>query len=287
MRKLHYTRIFLISLLIVTSALALAQTLVAHPSLAQLRIVPDAHAEGLHFPNQVNTTSVLTSRTSTTSNVTNTGNLTSTSAASSLTSITSNAATSNVTSTSVVVSSQISNTSSPHGRHAGGVPPGLLNAWAHSNMSAAALAVTHAIFLNGTHGVELAQIAIAASTNGQLIRDVAFNETVAKIDFDRDGSLQLTLNSSIKPRAVYADDMELTELPSAAGLNPNSEAWVYDQNNQSLRIFADPTSVTLFYESASTPVPEFPEPLTGLILTVTTALTVLFVTRKKSWSQYA
>ncbi len=132
------------------------------------------------------------------------------------------------TSTTTSLSSS-TNTTSGHGRP-GGVPPGLLNAWAHSNMSVVARAVTHAIFVNGTHGVELAEIAINASSNGQMIRDVAFNESVVQIGFDHDGAVELSANSSVKPTAVFADDRELPESQSSAGLNQNSNAWVYDQN---------------------------------------------------------
>jgi len=147
-------------------------------------------------------------------------------------------------------------------------------------MSVIAQAVTHAIFLNGTHGVILEGIAINASSNGQRIRNVAFNESIAKIDFDRDGSVELIVNSSAKPNVVYADDMQLAELQSTDGLNPNSEAWVYDPNHQVVTIFADPSSITLFYAPAPTPVPEFPSSLAGLILLGTGAIFLLLIRKK-------
>jgi hypothetical protein len=159
-------------------------------------------------------------------------------------------------------------------------PPGLVNAWAHSDVSVVAKAVTHPIFLNGTHGVELAKIAINASSNGQSIRDVAFNESVAKIDFDHDGSVVLTVNSSAKPTAVFADHMQLSETHSAKGLNPNSNAWVYDQNHQVITIFADPSSITLFYGPAPTPVPEFPSAMIALVMISSIAAAIFAVKAK-------
>lgn len=240
MNKRQYTRKLFLSLLIMTSVLALTQVLAIAPSYAQLGVASKTHTKGPTSSNNVTTISS--------------------------------------------VSPQTSPTGNGHGRHPGAVPPGLLNAWAHSNMSVVARAVTHAIFLNGTHGVELADIAINASSTGQLIRDVASNESVVKIDFDHDGSVELTVNSSAKPNAVYADDMELTEAHSPEGLNPNSEAWVYDQNRQVVTIFADPSSITLFYGPAPTPVPEFPSSLAGLILIGITAAT-MFVIKKKPKQQ--
>jgi hypothetical protein len=166
-----------------------------------------------------------------------------------------------------------------HGRR-GGVPPGLLNAWAHSNMSVVARAVTHAIFMNGTHGVELAQIAIAASSNGQMIRNVAFNESVAKVDFDHDGSVELDVNSSSKPTTVFADDNELPEAQLNIGLTPNSNAWVYDDNSHMLRVYADPSSITIFYSSSQAPLPEFPAGIVALVLLASLIGTVLAVKKR-------
>lgn len=159
-------------------------------------------------------------------------------------------------------------------------PPGLVNASTHSNVSVVAKAVTRAIFLNGTHGVELAKIAINASSNGQLIRGVAFNESVARIDFDHDGAVVLTVNSSAKPTAVFADDKQLSEAQSAKGLNPNSNTWVYDQNHQVITIFADPSSITLFYGPAPTPVPEFPSAMIALLLVSSIAAAIFAVKTK-------
>jgi len=160
------------------------------------------------------------------------------------------------TSTSVTTL-QSSNTISSHGRK-GGLPPGLVGAWARSNMSVVARNVTHAIFLSGYHGVVLAWIAINASSSNQLIESVAFNETVFHLRFDQEGAVILSVQSSAKPTAVYADDIVLREAPSMAGLTPESEAWVYDQSSQVIIIFADPFSITLFYGYSPPPIPEFP-----------------------------
>jgi len=164
--------------------------------------------------------------------------------------------------------------------HRRGAVLGLGAAWARSNMTIAARTVTQPVLLNGTHGVRLSYIAINVSTSGQFIRNVAFNETVAQIEFNVNGSVQLTVSSSVKPSLVFADGTLLPEANSSAGLTPQSDAWVYDSNNQTLIIFADPASVTLIYTPAqgvvTTPVPEYP---TGFYLVLFTSLAavVLFV----------
>jgi hypothetical protein len=154
----------------------------------------------------------------------------------------------------------------------------------NSNMSTAivvvgARAVTHAIILNGTQEVELAEIAINASSNGQMISYVAFNESVVQIDFDHGGAVELSANSSAKPTAVFADNRKLPESQSSAGLNQSRNAWVYDQNTRMLTVFADPSSITIFYGSAPTPVPEFPFAYTPLVFLAALAATIL-VARK-------
>jgi len=161
-------------------------------------------------------------------------------------------------------------------------PPGLLKGWALFNMSVVARAVTHAIFLNGTHRVELAEIAINASSNSQMIENVAFNMSVVKIDFDHDGSVELALNSSAKPSAVYADDMQLGEAQSSNSLNLSSNEWVYDNAHHMLIIFADPSSITIFYSPTSTPVPEFPSTLTVFALFITLSASLVLIRKNRS-----
>jgi len=120
-------------------------------------------------------------------------------------------------------------------------------------MSVVAKAVTQAIFLNDTHGVILSRIAINASSSNQLIRNVAYNQTVAHIQLDRDGSIELVVDSSVKPSTVYGDDLKLSEKQSISGLSPQSEAWVYDKNRRILVIFADPLTITISYATTLQP----------------------------------
>jgi hypothetical protein len=146
-------------------------------------------------------------------------------------------------------------------------------------MTVAARNLTQPILLNGTEGVRLGFIRINASSSGQIIRNVAFNESVAQIEFDYNGSIQLTISSSVKPSQVFADGNLLSEAQSPVGLTPQSEAWIYDPNNQVLTIFADPASVTLIYTPAATtiittPVPEYPTAL-GLVLIGCLIMTIL------------
>ncbi len=148
-------------------------------------------------------------------------------------------------------------------------------------MSVGARAVTQAIFLRGHHAVELASIAITANSSNQMIRNVAYNDTIVQVGFDHNASCQLLINSSAMPTAVYADDIVLLEKQSTAGLTPQSEAWVYNQNSSAITIFADPSTVTIFYGSA--PVPEFPVASTSLLLlvTFTAAIIVATLTRRE------
>jgi len=173
-------------------------------------------------------------------------------------------------------------TSTKPGRR-GGVPPGLQKAWAHSNMSVVARAVTQAIFLGGVHGVELAEIAVQTSRASQMIDRVAFNESVVQRVFDRDGAVVLIINSSAKPTAVFADENELKESPSTAGLNADNETWMYNDNGHIITVFADPSSITLYYGAAPTPTQMLPIAYIGLILVVFIVAIVVFAasTRKR------
>jgi hypothetical protein len=121
---------------------------------------------------------------------------------------------------------------------------------------------------------------INASSNNQNIRNLAMNATVAQIEFDHNGSLQLIVNSSIKPSQVLADNTVLTQAQTLSGLTPGSEAWAYDSISHSLIIFADPNSVTLIYAltpstPASTPVPEYPTTFAVLLVACFTVVILI------------
>lgn len=166
-------------------------------------------------------------------------------------------------------------------RHRRGEVPGLVGGWAHWNMTVAATNLTQPILMNGTQRVRLGFIAINMSSTGQMIRNVAFNESVFQIEFDRNGSIQLTINSSAEPSQVYADGNLLPEAQSVVGLTPQSNVWVYDANTQTLTVFADPTSVTVIYTATSAPVPEFPTTL-GLLLIGCLAITLFFAKKSET-----
>jgi len=160
---------------------------------------------------------------------------------------------------------------------------GLVNGWAQSNVTMAARIVNQTLLMNETDGVELGFITINASSSGQIIRNLAFNESVLQIEFDHNGSIQLSVNSSAKPAEVFADNNVLTEAQSLNGLTPESEAWVYDPSSHALTIFADPSSVTLVYSltptSVPTPVPEYP---TALALVLIGCIAITLLIEKKS-----
>jgi len=162
-----------------------------------------------------------------------------------------------------------------------GVPPGLVNGWAHSNVTVGARNITQPFFMNGTDRVRLSHIAINASSGGQIIRNIAFNQTVAQVEFDRNGSIQLIINSSVKPTQVFADNIELSEAQSLNGLTPASEMWFYDQNKQTLMIFADPSCITLFYGPVVSPIPEFPA-APALVLVISLVTSGLITNRQKA-----
>ena len=160
---------------------------------------------------------------------------------------------------------------------------GLLNGWAQSNVTVAFRNVTQPISMNGTQGVRLGLIAINATSSDQIIRNVVFNGTVAQIEFDHNGSIQLIVNSSVKPSQVFADGNLLSEAQSSNMLTPQSEAWAYDPNSHTVTIFADPTSVTLVY-TLSASVPEYPSTLPLALvgsLTITLLLSSRIRKRKK------
>jgi hypothetical protein len=139
--------------------------------------------------------------------------------------------------------------------------------------------------MNGTDRVRLSHIAINASSGDQNIRNIAFNQTVAQIEFDHNGTLQLIINSSVKPTQVFADNLELTEAQSLNGLTPTSEMWFYDQNNQTLVIFADPSSITIFYGPVASPIPEFPI-APGLVLIASIAAGAIVTKRQVGHCRY-
>ena len=164
------------------------------------------------------------------------------------------------------------------------VPPGLGAGWARSNVTVASRNLTLPFLLNGTEEVKIGFIAVNASSSNQMISNVAFNDSVVEVEFDRNGSLQLTLNSSAKPSQVFADGIPLPEAESSAGLTPQSELWVYDANNGTLTIFADPTSVTLIYSVNSpnlTPVPEYSAAF-WVVLIESLAITTFFARHSRT-----
>lgn len=143
-------------------------------------------------------------------------------------------------------------------------------------MTIASRNVTQAFLLNGTLGIRLGSIAINASSSGQVIRNVAFNDSVVQVEFDREGAVQLIINSSSKPSQVFADNNTLTMLQSSSGLTPDSEAWIYDQSGHTLVILADPMSITIVYGTATpTPIPEFPAALEVVIVVGCLAVTLI------------
>jgi len=149
------------------------------------------------------------------------------------------------------------------GRVRGGIPPGLMKGWAHLNMSVIAKNLTRSLFMNGTQKVKLGYIIINASSSGQLIHHIAFNDSITQITFDRDGSIKLVINASVKPARIFADNIELSEAQFLDGLTAESEAWVYNQTTHTITIFSDPASITIIYNLTPTPptstqIPEFP-----------------------------
>ena len=148
-------------------------------------------------------------------------------------------------------------------------------------MSIRARNITQPVLMNGTYHVRLGYIAINSSSSGQIIRNIALNGSIAQVEFDHNGSVQLIINSSTKPANVYADNLELAEVQSISRLTPDSEAWGYDQNTHTLIIFADLSSITIIYASTATPIPEFP-PALGLVPIVSLAVSAI-VAKRRSW----
>ena len=159
-------------------------------------------------------------------------------------------------------------------------PPIFLNGWAKWNITVAAKNITQPILMNGTQAVRLDSVIINASSNNQNIRNLAMNATVVQIEFDHNGSLQLTVNSSVKPSFVLADNITLTEAQTLQGLTPSSEAWIYDPISHTLTIFADPTSVTLIYANPSTPTP-LPEYSASFAMVLAACFTIVLLIERR------
>jgi hypothetical protein len=81
----------------------------------------------------------------------------------------------------------------------------------------------------------------------QSIRNLALNESVVEIGFGHDCSAEFAVSCSAKPAALFAGNMRLNEASLTAGLNPDSNVWVCDQNGHVTTMFADSSSVTLYY----------------------------------------
>jgi hypothetical protein len=136
------------------------------------------------------------------------------------------------------------------------------------------------VVLNGVV-VTLSSFTLAYSADGQVMTYVASNDHIAQVEFDHDGAAELIAHCSSKPSAVYADDRLLVESSTTTGLTANSNAWVYDQNSGTLQVFADPSSITMFY--GGTPVPELPSSLISVVTMLTTlaALATVMAVRKQ------
>jgi hypothetical protein len=159
-------------------------------------------------------------------------------------------------------------------------PPGLVNGWATSNVTVMSTTFTQTIILNGLVTVSLSSISVASSTNGQIMANIASNPNVVQVEFDHDGGTKLILHSSSRPAAVYADDQLLAEASSSASLTVNSNAWVYEQSSGTLTVFADPSTITAFYGSA-TPIPEFPNSLLALGIPLLAFASIFLATTRK------
>jgi len=170
--------------------------------------------------------------------------------------------------------------------HKGAEVPGLAYGWARSNITVAARNLTLPILMNGTQGVRLGFIGINATSNGQMIRRVAFNETVVQIEFDRNGSILLAVNSSVAPSEVFADGDLLSEAQTLNGLTSQSDVWVYESDSHALTVFADPTSITLIYTPTSgpmtTPVPEYPTTTLYLVLIGSLIISIVLTNNSKT-----
>lgn len=167
--------------------------------------------------------------------------------------------------------------------HTRSEPPGLVNGWAKANVTVMSTTFAQTVLLNGVVQIALSSFSVSSSTNGQVMANVASNENIAQVEFDHDGGVELVIHSSAMPAAVYADDRLLIQASSTAGLNVNSNAWVYDRGSATLTVFADPGTVTMFYGSA--PIPEFPISLASLTMIlgiIAAAATVTAVRRKKT-----
>lgn len=160
-------------------------------------------------------------------------------------------------------------------------PPSLIDGWATSNVTVRSTTFIQTLLFIGAQGATITSISLASSSNGQVIENVASNANIVQVEFDHDGGTELVIRSSARPAAVYADDRLLPPVVSTAGLNFSSNVWVYAQSNGMLTIFADPSTVTAFYGTAPTPIPEFPNSILAVTLPMLAFATVIVLTGKR------
>ena len=182
-------------------------------------------------------------------------------------------------STSTTSASTVSSSSDDHERRE---PGGLAKGWAKSNVTVESSSFEQTIELNGVP-VVITSVVVVYSTNGQIVTNFASNDNTAQVEFDHNGAAEVVVHSSARPNAVYADDHLLVEASTTAGLTANSNAWVYDKNSATLTVFADPSTVTMFY--GSTPMPEYPSqllPIATILATIAALAAVVAVRRTKN-----
>lgn len=132
-------------------------------------------------------------------------------------------------------------------------PPGLTKGWATSNSSVNALAEPHPAILDQQAGIDVYWVQLESSPGDQLIGNVAYNQSVLQVEFNRPGLVELSLQSTEAPAAVYADDIALrAAMPQ--NLSFTEPGYYYNQTSHIMTVFADPGSVTLFYGRAPAPV---------------------------------
>ncbi len=138
------------------------------------------------------------------------------------------------------------------------IQPWMVYGWPRSTLFVgSATYYGQAIALNGPQLVTVSSIVVSPTTP-QTIVNVFYNGTVIQLTFSSTGPVIVTVHSSVSPIMVYADSRRLIEVTSTSGLTTSSNAWFYDTNTAAVTVYADPSSITLFYQATGTPAAPLP-----------------------------
>lgn len=149
-------------------------------------------------------------------------------------------------SSSQTQSTSVQSTSSSSTCGRGCSPPGMHGLWATSNSTVGAVSDPHPTDLDQAKGIDVSWIQLESNPSGQVIQDVAYNQSVLQVQFNKPGLIVLSLESTQPPVAVYSDGIPL-QAAALQDISFSDQGFYYNQTSHVMTIFADPSAITLFY----------------------------------------